>query len=61
MKKLLPDVPVLLSLQPGDHGFEVNCSADDDWVKQGLEFVGRYWPCATSFLGRNSSEQKRTV
>ena len=44
VKRVLPDVPVLLSLQPGDHGFEVRHTLEDEWVRNGFEFVGKYWP-----------------
>ena len=44
MKQVLPHVPVLLSLQPGDHGFEVTHIVEDEWVQEGFEFVGKYWP-----------------
>ncbi|PLB55539.1 putative polyketide synthase [Aspergillus steynii IBT 23096] len=44
LKVILPNVPVLLSLQKGDHGFEVMHTVEDEWVKEGLEFMERYWP-----------------
>lgn len=44
LKQVLPDVPVLLTLQPGDHSFEVLHTVDDEWVQKGFEFVGKYWP-----------------
>ena len=44
LKEVLPDVPVMLSLQSGDHGFEVMHSADDEWVREGLNFVAKFWP-----------------
>jgi len=44
LKESLPDVPVLLTLRAGDHAFEVKYSVDDEWVQEGFEFVGRYWP-----------------
>lgn len=44
LNQSLPDVPVLLTLQPGDHAFEVKHSVDDEWVQKGFEFVGKYWP-----------------
>lgn len=53
LKEVLPDVPVLLTLQPGDHGFEVNHSVDDAWVRQGLEFVKKYWLGVTNIEGVN--------
>lgn len=44
LKETLPNVPVLLSLQPGDHGFEVKHSLEDEWVQDGLEFIRKHWP-----------------
>ena len=44
LKQVKPDVPVLLSLQHGDHGFEVMHTVDDEWVREGFEFVKKYWP-----------------
>ena len=44
LRRVLPDVPVLLSLQPGDHGFEVMHTVEDEWVQEGFEFVRKYWP-----------------
>lgn len=35
VKQVLPHVPVLLGLQPGDHGFEVTHIVDDEWVQGG--------------------------
>ena len=44
LKEALPKVPFLLSLQAGDHGFEVMHSVEDEWIQEGFEFVGKYWP-----------------
>jgi hypothetical protein len=44
LKRSLPDVPVLLTMQPGDHAFEVKHSIDDEWVQEGFEFIEKYWP-----------------
>ncbi|KAH8802446.1 putative polyketide synthase [Xylogone sp. PMI_703] len=44
LKQSLPDVPLLLTFQPGDHAFEVKHSVDDEWVQKGFQFVGKYWP-----------------
>lgn len=44
LNEILPHVPVLLSLQPGDHGFEVMHTVEDGWVQEGLAFVKKYWP-----------------
>ncbi|KAE8423109.1 putative polyketide synthase [Aspergillus pseudocaelatus] len=44
MKKLKPDVPVLLTLRPGEHGFDKACSMQEEWIEEGISFVGKYWP-----------------
>lgn len=43
LRKSQPHVPVLLSLQPGDHGFEVMHTSEDEWVQEGLSFIKDYW------------------
>lgn len=43
MKKVKPDVPVLLSLRPGEHGFDKACTMEEGWIKEGISFVERYW------------------
>ncbi|EAW13532.1 putative polyketide synthase [Aspergillus clavatus NRRL 1] len=43
MQQVCPQVPVLLSLQPGDHGFEVMHTVEDEWVQEGLDFMKQYW------------------
>lgn len=44
LKEVLPDVPVLLTLQPGDHGFDVLNTMEVEWVQKGCTFVEKYWP-----------------
>lgn len=44
VRRILPEVPVLLSLRPGDHGFEVMHTVEDERVQEGFEFVKKYWP-----------------
>ena len=43
LKQTLPDVPVLLSLQPGDHGFEAMRDKKEEWIQEGVEFIRKYW------------------
>ncbi|KAI1402583.1 putative polyketide synthase [Hypoxylon fuscum] len=40
----LPDTPVLLTLEPGDHSFDVGLNAGTLWVQKGCEFVKQWWP-----------------
>jgi hypothetical protein len=44
LKEILPNVPVLFSLQPGDHGFEAEKIAEDRLVQEDLQVVAKYWP-----------------
>ena len=46
LKEKLPDTKVHVSYRPGMHGFDNHPAAtlEDDWVKEGLEFIGPYWP-----------------
>ncbi|KAI0199514.1 putative polyketide synthase [Astrocystis sublimbata] len=39
-----PDIPLLLTLQPGDHMFDAHVSLDKDWVRDGCRFLSKYWP-----------------
>ncbi|KAJ4302893.1 hypothetical protein N0V90_001784 [Kalmusia sp. IMI 367209] len=46
LKKILPDVPVLLNLRPGDHGFEAmgdKTSGKEIWIQDGIDFMKTYW------------------
>ena len=31
-------------LNTGDYGFEVRHTSEDEWVNEGFEFIGKYWP-----------------
>lgn len=44
LKQTMPDVPMLLTLQPGDHSFDVLETMESAWVKEGCEFVEKFWP-----------------
>jgi hypothetical protein len=39
----LPDVPLLLTLRPGDHTFEALATMDEPWVQEGCRFVVKFW------------------
>ncbi|KAK7715662.1 hypothetical protein SLS63_011338 [Diaporthe eres] len=37
--------PLHFTLRPGEeHLFDTEIDADQDWVQDGLNFVGKYWP-----------------
>lgn len=43
-KECLAEVPVLLSLRKGDHMFDVLEGMESEWIREGVEFVERFWP-----------------
>lgn len=38
-----PATPLIYSVRPGDHGFDVGCTQEEPWVKEGIEFANKYW------------------
>ncbi|KAF3395230.1 hypothetical protein DPV78_009205 [Talaromyces pinophilus] len=44
MKEFHPNVPILLTVQPGSHGFDVSTPLTTDWVQNGVAFIKQYWP-----------------
>lgn len=46
MKETKPDIPLLYSIQPGEHGFDAKVEFDERWVKEGCAFIDKYWPGA---------------
>ncbi|KAK3358026.1 Alpha/Beta hydrolase protein [Lasiosphaeria hispida] len=38
-----PKTPVLYSVLPGGHGFDVKHAWDETWVQEGVKFVDRFW------------------
>ncbi|KAL1311779.1 hypothetical protein AAFC00_001863 [Neodothiora populina] len=44
IKEKHPETPFLYTLEPGPHGFDVGNVLSDAWVKQGCEFLDKYWP-----------------
>lgn len=43
LKETMPDVPVHLATCPGDHGFDDVASLEDAWMKEGIEFIKRWF------------------
>ncbi|KAJ9144981.1 Alpha/beta hydrolase fold-3 [Pleurostoma richardsiae] len=39
-----PEVPLLYSIQPGDHGFDRGHGLSEPWVAEAMAFVRKYWP-----------------
>ncbi|KAF2149003.1 alpha/beta-hydrolase [Myriangium duriaei CBS 260.36] len=47
VQRKFPDTSLHVSWPPGHHGFDAHDpapEADDTWLKDGLDFVGRFWP-----------------
>jgi len=44
IRKQLPDVPLLYSVQPGEHGFDTDQGLEEPWLSEALTFVRKYWP-----------------
>jgi acetyl esterase/lipase len=38
-----PETPLVYSVQPGGHGFDVECTLEESWVVEGIGFAKRYW------------------
>jgi acetyl esterase/lipase len=43
IRKEKPRATIKYTVQPGDHGFDGLSRLDDDWVKEGVDFVKGYW------------------
>lgn len=39
-----PEVPVKLTIFPGEHLFDVNTTRDESWVREGMSFLKAHWP-----------------
>ncbi|KAM0415800.1 hypothetical protein ACHAPT_013261 [Fusarium lateritium] len=38
-----PGTPLIYSVQPGGHGFDVEHTQEEPWVMEGVEFARQYW------------------
>ncbi|KAI9743408.1 MAG: hypothetical protein M1818_003255 [Claussenomyces sp. TS43310] len=43
IRQARPKVPVLYSVQPGDHSFDSYHGLDKPYIKEGVDFVRKYW------------------
>ncbi|KAL4939384.1 Alpha/Beta hydrolase protein [Aspergillus oleicola] len=43
LRETQPDVPVHLTLHPGEHLFDVDTRGDADWVQEGRQFLKEHW------------------
>lgn len=48
LRSVQPDVPLHLSLLPGEHLFDVDTDKDVRWVQQGIMFINTHWPRSQS-------------
>lgn len=45
-----PPVQLHVAIRPGDHGFDATATIEEDWLKQGLDFIAIAWQVPTSSL-----------
>ncbi|EPE32223.1 alpha/beta-Hydrolase [Glarea lozoyensis ATCC 20868] len=43
LRELYPDTPALLSIKDGGHGFDVDMTGEEEWIREGCEFVRKFW------------------
>lgn len=43
VRQARPRATIKYTVKPGDHGFDVPNKLDDDWVKEGVDFIKGYW------------------
>lgn len=43
MGNKLPESPLLLSIQPGDHMWTDSIGMSEPWVMEGCEFINQFW------------------
>lgn len=43
LKETHPQTPIFHTSQPGPHGFDSDNVLTDAWVKEGCEFISKYW------------------
>ena len=43
LKKKLPASAVKLDLRPGGHGFDGDATMEEQWLKEDVEFITKYW------------------
>ena len=43
LKRRLPESAASLDVRPEGHGFDVDASLNEEWLKEDVEFITRYW------------------
>ena len=43
LKRRLPESAVRLDVRPGDHGFDGDATMKEEWLKEDVDFITRYW------------------
>jgi len=48
IREAFPDVSLKYTVEKAGHTFDLDCDLDEVWVKEGIEFVNRFWPSVSS-------------
>jgi hypothetical protein len=43
IRKTRPETELLYSVQPGDHGFDMDDELDEPYIAEGIELVKTHW------------------
>jgi hypothetical protein len=43
IREAQPTTPLLYTVQPGNHGFDIDLSYDTPAIQEGVDFVKKYW------------------
>ncbi|KAI0124128.1 putative polyketide synthase [Xylariales sp. AK1849] len=43
VEAIVPDVPKVLSMRPGEHNFDASLTIQEAWIADGCSFLLRYW------------------
>ncbi|KAH6649116.1 putative polyketide synthase [Truncatella angustata] len=43
VEEIVPNMPKLLSIQPGEHNFDASMTMKEGWIADGCDFILRYW------------------
>ncbi|KAF5689594.1 hypothetical protein FCIRC_1289 [Fusarium circinatum] len=50
LQRFDPSTQIHLAIRPGDHGFDFKATIDEDWLRQGLNFVVAPWLDSKSLI-----------
>jgi hypothetical protein len=43
LRAVLPTTPVMMSSRKGEHNFETSLTMEEAWIREGCEFLSKYW------------------